>query len=109
MTSSFDDMTKMGREFFESGMQSCSAVARGAQAISGEATSYAQKALETGGSTVGKLLAVDSLDKVVGIQTDYARSAYEGFVAEAGRMAELYADLARDAFKPFESIVARPG
>jgi hypothetical protein len=37
------------------------------------------------------------------VQTDYAKSSYESFVAEATKLGELYADLAREAYKPFES------
>ena len=37
------------------------------------------------------------------MQTEYAKSAYEGFVAEATKLGELYSDLARDMYKPYES------
>ena len=63
--------------------------------------------MESGSAAVEKLLAVDSIEKAVAVQTDYAKAAYEGFVAEATKMAELYADMAKDAYKPFESIVAK--
>ena len=49
-----------------------------------------------------------SLEKAIEIQTDYAKQAYEGFVAEATKMSELYADIAKEAYKPFETIVAKP-
>jgi hypothetical protein len=32
----------------------------------------------------------------------HAKSAYEGFVAQATRMSELYADMAKEIYKPFE-------
>ena len=35
------------------------------------------------------------------------KNAYEAFVAEATKISELYADLAKDAYKPFESAVAQ--
>ena len=37
------------------------------------------------------------------MQSDYAKSAYETFVAEATKLSELYADLAKEAYKPFET------
>ncbi len=48
-----------------------------------------------------------SLEKAIEIQTDYAKSAYEGFVSQATKMGELYADLAKEAYKPFETLVAK--
>jgi len=37
------------------------------------------------------------------VQSDYVKSSYESFVAEATKLGELYADLAREVYKPFES------
>ena len=45
--------------------------------------------------------------KAIEIQTDYAKSAYEGFVAQATKIGELYADLAKETYKPFEAYVAK--
>ena len=56
-----------------------------------------------------KLLGAKSLDKAIEIQTDYAKSAYEGFVAQATKIGELYADLAKETYKPFEGYVAKVG
>jgi hypothetical protein len=107
MTQSFEGANKLGKEFLDSSMKSFGTVSKSAQAISGEATSYAKKALEAGSAAVEKLLSVKSVEKAIEIQTDYAKQAYEGFVAEAARMGELYADMAKEAYKPFESIVAK--
>ncbi|RUU57097.1 phasin family protein, partial [Mesorhizobium sp. M2C.T.Ca.TU.009.01.2.1] len=32
---------------------------------------------------------------------------YESFVAEASKIGNLYAELAKEAYKPFESVVAK--
>ena len=41
-----------------------------------------------------------SLDKVVELQTDFARTTYENFVAESHKIGEIYTDLAKETFKP---------
>jgi hypothetical protein len=107
MTQTFGDAGIFGKEFLDSGLESLNAVTRDAQAISGEASGYAKEVFETGAETVDKLLSAKSIEKVVEIQTAYAKQAYEGFVSEATRIAALYADMAKDAYKPFESIVAK--
>ena len=56
---------------------------------------------------IEKLVAAKSLEKAIEIQTDYAKTAYEGFVSEATKIGELYAELFKDAYKPFESVVAK--
>ena len=35
------------------------------------------------------------------------KSSYEGFVAEATKLTEMYADLAKGAYKPYEAPVAK--
>jgi hypothetical protein len=48
-----------------------------------------------------------SIEKAMEIQTAYAKSAYEGFVAQATKMGELCADLAKETYKPFESFTSK--
>jgi hypothetical protein len=41
------------------------------------------------------------------LQADYAKSAFETFVAESKKISELYTDFAKQAFQPFEGLIAR--
>ena len=53
------------------------------------------------------MISSKSLEKAIEIQSDYAKQSYESFVAEATKFGDLYAELAKEAYKPFESIVAK--
>lgn len=103
----FEEAGKYGKEFMDTGLKSVAALTKGAQAIAAEATDYSKKAYETGSATLEKLFAAKSLEKAIEVQTDYARSSYETLVAEATKMSELYAEMAKEAYKPFETIVAK--
>ena len=72
---------------------------------------YTKKSFEDTKSFVEKLSGVKSLDKAIEVQTEFAKSAYETFVAESQKIAGLYTDLAKQTFKPFEGLVreVRPG
>ena len=107
MTQTFEDAGKFGKEFLDTGLKSFASLSKGAQAIAVEATEYTKKASRPAAPRVEKLVSAKSLEKAIEIQTDYAKQAYEGFVAEATKISELYAELAKDAYKPFESIVAK--
>ena len=48
-----------------------------------------------------------SLEKAMEVQTDYVKSAYEGFVSEATKLSTLYSDLAKETYKPFETAMAK--
>ncbi len=41
------------------------------------------------------------------MQTEYAKSTYETFVAESQKIGGLYADLAKQTYKPFEGFAAK--
>lgn len=107
MMQSFDEANKFGKEFVDNGLKNFAAISKSAQAIAAEATEYTKKSFETGTATFEKVMSSGSVEKAVEIQTDYARQAYEGFVAEATKLSELYADLAKVAYKPFESAISK--
>jgi len=71
-------------------------------AIATETTSYSKKYLDNSLAFVEKLLGAKSFDTVIQIQSEYAKTSYEGFVEQTKKMGELYSDLAKAAFQPFD-------
>ncbi|MEO9615128.1 MAG: phasin family protein [Nitratireductor sp.] len=107
MMQSFEDTNKLGKEYIDSGLQSAAALSKGFQAIAVETTEFSKKSFETATAAIEKLAAAKSLDTAIEVQSDYAKQAYETFVAEATKLSDLYADLAKNAYKPFESVVSK--
>ena len=79
----------------------------GFQAIATAYGDYTKKSFEDTKSFVEKLSGVKSFDKVVEIQTDFANSAFETFVAESRKIGALYSDLAKRSYKPFAGFAAK--
>lgn len=79
----------------------------GMQAIATSLTNYSKKSFEDGGAFIEKLAGAKSFDKVLELQADYAKSAYEAFIGEATKIGELYTGLAKDAAKPFEAYMPK--
>jgi phasin family protein len=102
-----EEFQQFGKEQFETAVASAGTFQRGFQAIATTVGDYTKKSFEDGNALVEKLSGVKSLDKAIEAQTEYAKSAHERFVAESQKVAELYGDLAKHAFKPFEGMVAR--
>jgi hypothetical protein len=107
MVQQFDHFQKFGQENVDAALKSFGAVSKGAQAIATEAADFARKSFEQGTATFEKLVGAKSLDKAIEIHTDYLKTSYEGFVAQSTKITELYANVAKDAFKPLERIVAK--
>ncbi len=102
-----EEMQKMGKDSMDSMMSSLGAWTKNAQAIAAEITDYSKKSIEDSAAAWERLLGAKSLEKAMEIQSDYLKSSYEDFVAEATKLGELYADFAKDAYKPFEGALAR--
>jgi phasin family protein len=102
-----EDIQSYGKEHLESVVASATTVQNGLQAIASAYGDYTKKSFDDTKSFVEKLSGVKSLDKAIEVQTEFAKSAYETFVAESQKIAGLYTDLAKQAYKPFEGLVAK--
>ena len=102
-----EDFQNYGKEQFETVVASATNVQNGLSAIASAYGDYTKKSYEDTKSFVEKLSGVKSLDKVLEAQTEYAKTTYEGFVAESQKLAGLYSDLAKQIFKPVETLVAK--
>ena len=59
-----------------------------------------KKSFEKSRAHFEKLIGVKNVNEAIQLQSDFAKSAYEDFVAEAARIGDLYSDLAKNAFTP---------
>ncbi len=71
-----------------------------------KSTDYVKKAFTAGSAVYEKLLGARSVELAVQIQGEYAKQAYEGFVAHATKFSELYAKVASDAMRPVTTAYA---
>jgi hypothetical protein len=107
MVKDFAELQAVGKENVETAMKSAETMSKGAQAIAVEVADYSKKAFEDGTAALEKLFGVKSLEKAIELQSEYAKSSYEGFVAKATKIGELYTDLAKEGYKPFEAMMAK--
>ena len=107
MMQSFEDTTKIGKDMMDNGLKSFAALSKSLQAITAEATEYSKSSYEAGAAAFEKMVSAKSLEKAIEVQTGYAKDAYEGFVSQATKMGDMYADMAKEAYKPFESMMAK--
>lgn len=107
MVKNFEDVQKLGKDNMDATLDSLGVLSKGFQAIAIEMADYGKKVFEDGTAATEKLLGAKSLDKAIEVQSDYVKSSYEHFVSQAARFGELYAGLAQEAYKPFETYLAK--
>jgi hypothetical protein len=102
-----EDIQSYGKEQYEQVVSCATGLQGGVNAIASAYGDYTKKSYEDTKSFIEKLSGVKSLDKVLEAQSEFAKTAYETFVADSQKIAGLYGDLAKQAFKPLEGIVAK--
>ena len=104
-----DQTNKFGKESMEKAMESFGAWTKNAQAIASNVADYSKKSFEDSAAAWEKLMSAKSLEKAMAVQGEYMKSSYEDFVAQSTKLGELYVDLAREAYKPFEGVATASG
>ncbi len=107
MISGLEEFQKAGQDGLNKTMESLGNCSKGLQVIAVEAADYSKKSFEAGVAHVEALAGAKSLDKAIEAQSKFAKTAYEGAVAEATKLGELYVDFAKDLAKPFEAVLPK--
>jgi phasin family protein len=107
MTPTFEDFQKTAKDNMDVAVKTFGLYTKNAQALASESVDYAKKSYEANAAHVEKLFSVKTLDKAVELNTEFAKSAYEGFVAQSTKISNLYADFAKEAMKPVEAAFAK--
>ncbi|HEY0571855.1 MAG TPA: phasin family protein [Enterovirga sp.] len=103
----FDNVQKLGKDNVDAAMKSFGAISKGAQTVAVEVADFAKRSFEQSTATVEKLVGVRTLDKALEIQTEFARTSYEAFVAQASKIGELYTNMAKEAYAPIQTLVSK--
>ena len=107
MLKNFEDFQKFGKDNADVAMKQFGTVSKGWQAIASEFADYSKKSFEDGSAALEKLFGAKSLEKAIEVQSEYVKTSYESFVAEATKFGELYTDLAKESYKPFEGLLSK--
>ncbi len=102
-----EEFQKLGMGGFDAAVRSCGEVNKGFQAIAAEVTDYSKKTFEDGFRAWEQLVGAKSVGQMIEIQSQYAKKAYDTYIAEVSKLGEMYVGLARNAYKPVEQATAR--
>ncbi|MCQ8782555.1 phasin family protein [Mangrovibrevibacter kandeliae] len=102
----YDDASKFNREAMDNSLKSFSAMTRGFQQIAAESADFTKRSYERSSQFFEQLSQTTTMDRAMELQTEFARSSYETWIQQATKMGELYSDIAKESFKPFEAVMA---
>lgn len=97
---------KTGKTAFDMALNALSVWTKGAQTMAVEVIDYTKKSTESSAAAWEKLVGAKSPESAFAVQSEFARAAYEEFVAEAAKLGEIYVEVAREAYAPLQTAFA---
>jgi hypothetical protein len=101
-----DDLTKKTKQQMEQAAATAALLTRGMQTMALETAEYSRGMMENATHFMEKLSQAKTLADAMQLQTDYARKQFDGLVAQATKLSDLYKDIATQAAEPFEKAIA---
>jgi hypothetical protein len=99
-TPNFEEFQKFSKDQLDAFTTASTTWSKGLQELAAESTDYSKRAFAAGTATFEKLLGARSVESAIQIQSEFVKQTYEGFVAQATKVSELYTRVASDALKP---------
>lgn len=90
----------LGKKNIEAAVESVTAATRGAEALSAPALAYSKKSWEDGVNAAQALASAKSVQEVIELQTAFAKTAMEAYLAEVTKATDTLSASVKDSFKP---------
>lgn len=103
--SALGEVNVNSKKNLEAVVASATAAAKGAEALGAQAMSYSKKALDDQAAAAKRLSGAKSVQEVVELQTAYAKSALETYIAEMTRASETVSASVKECFQPLNERV----
>jgi phasin family protein len=101
----FGEINGQSKKNLEAVVASATAAARGVETLGSRAIAYSRKSMEEQVAAAKTIAGAKSFQEVLELQTAFAKSAFEGYVAEVTRMSETLAASVKESMSPLNERV----
>ena len=95
-----EEFQRASKNSLDASVRSLGEVSKGFQAIATETAEYSKKAYEANVAHMEALMSVKSLETAIELNTSFAKSSIEGYLAELNKLGEMYSDIAKQSYAP---------
>ena len=103
------EASAFGKQNVEAWLASANAAQKGFEAISARTVAFQRQALENQVAAAKSLMTSKSVQEFVEKQNEFAKGAFEAYVAELSEVSDLVANVAKDALQPINERVTAVG
>lgn len=104
-SASMNELSAQSKQNLEALTASATAAQKGAEALSKQALEYSKASWEHGVAAAQTMAQARSVQELIELQTNYAKSAMETYVSEVSKMTEILTASVKDSFKPINERV----
>jgi phasin family protein len=101
----FNDLNAHSKNNLEALMASATAASKGAETLGAQAFAYSKKAMEDQMTAARQLGSARSVQEAVELQTAWAKSALEGYLAELNKASETVAASVKETLTPINARI----
>lgn len=99
----YDEFATMNKTSLDAYVKSSNIVAKGLEDMGKAYFAFAQTAAESNVAAAKKLMTAKTINDVVDIQSEVARTSFDSWVAESTKISEMGMKVANEAFEPIQS------
>lgn len=102
---SYDHFLGYGKETVEAYTKAANVAAKGAETLHNEIFAYSKQSMEDTMAATKALLATKSVHEAFELQSDFAKTAFDTYVAQMTKLGEIMANTTKDSFAPIQGRV----
>jgi phasin family protein len=101
----YDDAAKFSKTNVDAIVAAGNVATKGAETINAEVLAFAKSQYEDNLAATKALFGAKTLQELIELQNDFAKTAFEAYAAHATKLSEVTAKVAQDTFAPINAQV----
>jgi phasin family protein len=101
----YDQFLTYGKETAEAFAKAAGVAGKGAETFNNEFYAFSKKSIEDSIAATKALMGAKSVHEALEFQSDFAKTAFDGYVGQFNRFGEIFANTARESIEPLQSRV----
>jgi phasin family protein len=101
----YDHFLGYGKETVEAYAKAANVAAKGAETLNNEIFAWSKQSMEEAIAQTKALMATKSVHEAFELQSDFAKTQFDGYVAQMTKLGEIMASTTKDSFAPIQSRV----
>lgn len=96
----YDEVSTFNKQTVEAMVSAGTVTAKGLESLNAEVMAFAKSQMEGTIAASKAIMTAKTLQEFIDLQSGYAKTAFDGYVAQSTKLGEMASKLAKDAFAP---------